>query len=616
VAYVGTDSQLNALRDALPRLFSNVDEATFAAIRPHLVWQWVEIPGGAVLLREGDPTDALYVLVSGRLRASVRAADGADHIVGEIARGETVGEMGIVTGEPRRATITALRDSLLARFDLATIRVILHEFPGLALNLSRVIIERLQRRNDSQKPVRNLTNIAVVPISDRVDAAAVVQQLTRHLQKQGQNVFHISAGTIDAKSGRAIGLQANDGAPEANHWLVSYLDVLEARYSLVLYQAEFDATTWTQRCLRQADEVLLVGRAAASPELSPVERRCLSGVEPLNQVRHTLLLLHEAGEWATGTTQFLAKRPAVTRHYHVRSGNEKDVARLSRFLGGNAVGLVLSGGGARGLAHIGAFRAIEEAGIPVDVIGGTSIGSVLGACYACYGSWQRVIEETRSAFLSNPTSDFNLLPLVSLLAGRKLDRIVSERCRGHQVEELWIPFFCVSSNYTRACEVVHTRGDLRRALLASMAIPGIFPPVVSGNDLLVDGAVFNNMPVDVMARREVRTILAVDLRPEEKQPQPFGFDELPGTWALLVDRLKPASERRYHVPSILNSLVEASSLNSHQKRASVLGDVDLLFKPDVRRFGLLDWRSYDQLVEEGYRSASRVLAARSNVGRL
>jgi NTE family protein len=198
--------------------------------------------------------------------------------------------------------------------------------------------------------------------------------------------------------------------------------------------------------------------------------------------------------------------------------------------------------------------------------------------------------------LAKPTSDFNFLPLVSMLAGRKVNHIMEEFFGDMDIEDLLLPFFCVSTNYTQACEHVHSHGNLKWAVLASMAIPGVFPPVVRGDDLLVDGGVFNNMPVDVMARTGVSTILAVSLRQPDKPRGSLNFKEVPGTW------------RNYQLPSLLTTLMVTTALNSDQKMASVLHDVDLVFNPDVSRFGLLEWKSYDLLVEEGYRHAKEVLA--------
>ena len=602
-----TTPQTDVVRQALPRLLGELDEETFELIRPHVSWETVNLAGGEILFREGDPSDALYFLVSGRLQAIVTGPGGSGQVVGEIGRGESVGEMGLFSGEPRRATVSALRDSVLARIELAAFHRILKAVPALALTLNRVIIERLQRRNTSQKPLRNVTNIAVVSVSAGLSPRTVLGPLFAELETERRKVMHLTSESIDVAAGQPGAAQVTDDDLQAHYWLVHYLDELEGRCSLVFYEADPTPTEWTRRCIRQADEILWLADATASPELTEIERLCASG--SATRVRQTLVLLHPAdAQWAEGALRFLEKRPNVQRHHHVRAGKSGDVARLARFLTGNAVGLVLAGGGARGIAHIGVFRALEEAGIPVDYFGGTSIGSVLAACMACDWGWEKVYRENKREFLSNPTSDFNFIPLVSLLAGRKLDRILARSFGDHFIEEMWFPFFCVSSNYTQACEQIHTHGELKRALLASMAIPGVFPPIVSGNDLLVDGGVFNNMPVDIMARKGIRTILAVDLRPDDKQRRELNFKDVPGVWSLLADRFRPLERRRYHVPSLLTTLMAASTLTSQQKMTQVVADVDVLFNPDVRRFSLLEWKSYDLLVEQGYRHAQEVLA--------
>jgi NTE family protein len=354
----------------------------------------------------------------------------------------------------------------------------------------------------------------------------------------------------------------------------------------------------------------LLASSQASPNRSPIEQACLDGSTDATRARQTLVILHPANEtFAEGTRRLLEIRPGVHRHFHICMDRDKDLGRLARFLSNQAIGLVLAGGGARGLAHIGVFRALEEAGIPIDAVGGTSIGSVMGASLAFDWGWQRICDENKPRFLSNPTSDFNYLPFVSLLAGRKLDRILEASAMGGKdIEDLWLPFFCVSSNYTQACEHVHTRGNLKRAVMSSMAIPGVFPPVINGNDLLVDGGVFNNMPVDVMARAGVRTILAVDLRRQDQTVAPLDFDQVPGTWALLMDHLKPKARRRYRIPSMLTTLIAMATLSSNQKVKTLTDDVDLLFNPDVSQFGMLEWKSFDLLVEAGYRHARERLA--------
>jgi NTE family protein len=601
--------ELEALRKALPVLLGDLDEAAFEAIRPHLKWTWVELAGGEILFREGDASDAFYLVINGRLQASVADPGGEAQVVGEIGRGESVGEMGMFTDKPRIATISALRDALLARVEIATFQEMLRASPALVLGLNRVVIERLRRSNASQKTGQNITNIAVLAVSAGVSAAGLIEPLVAELQRQGKTAHILTSAAIDAAAGRSGAAQAGEEVVQDRRWLATYLDEMEGRYDLVFYQTDATPTAWTRRCLRQADEVLLVASAQAAPGLSEIEEACLRGSLGQGRAPQSLVLLHPSANVAlAGTAAFLSVRPGVGQHYHVRAGERADLARLARFLSHEAVGLVLAGGGARGLAHLGVFKALLEAGVPVDAVGGTSIGSVLGACMATGWDWDRIYAENKRQFLSNPTSDFNFLPLVSLLAGRKLERILEKFLGGLDIQDLVLPFFCVSSNYTRACEHLHDRGSLTLALMASMAIPGVFPPVVHGDDLLVDGGVFNNLPVDVMARRGVRTILAVDLRTQDKSRGTLNFAKVPGTWALLTDRLRAKSKRRYPLPSLLTTLMAANTLNSEQKTTAVIHDVDILFRPDVARFGLLEWKSYDRLVDAGYNHAREVIA--------
>ncbi|MGI8958061.1 MAG: cyclic nucleotide-binding and patatin-like phospholipase domain-containing protein [Chthoniobacterales bacterium] len=602
------DVQLDILRQAVPGLLGQLDDAALEIIRPHVAWEWVELAGGEVLFREGEPTDSICVVVSGRFQASIMGEDGQSRVVGEIGRGESVGEMGALTLEPRRATVVALRDSLLARIELGTFQKMVEACPALSLTIGRVVIERLQKRNASQKPTHNVVNLCVLPISPGLKSGPLLADLQAELEAQNQPALHLTSELIDQAAGRSGAAQVTEADQEGHRWLLRYLDEMEDKYSLVLYQADATLTPWTLRCLRQSDEVLLLGDAAAPPDLSEVEQINLNGEHPLTSARQTLVLLHPADAiWASGTPRFLALRPKVYRHFHLRSGRKDHLARLARFLSGRAVGLVLAGGGARGLAHLGVFRALQEAGVPIDAFGGTSIGSVLGASMAADWSWEKVYDENQREFAANPTSDFSFVPLLSILTGRKLDRILEKKTSGMCIEELWLPFFCVSSSYTQAREVVHTRGDLKRALLASMAIPGVFPPVVYEGDLLMDGGVFNNLPVDLMARSGVGTVMAVELRSLGKEPQ-VKFDQLPSSWALLIDRLKPRARRRYDVPSLVAMLMAASTLNSQQKTAQVIGDVDVLFQPDVAGFGMLEWKSFEKIVDRGYQHARAKIA--------
>jgi NTE family protein len=299
---------------------------------------------------------------------------------------------------------------------------------------------------------------------------------------------------------------------------------------------------------------------------------------------------------------------------HIRPELERDMARLARIESRTAVGLVLAGGGARGFAHLGVYQALQEHGIEADFIGGTSMGAAMALLVAADQPMAQAQKITRRAFRINPTGDFNWLPLLSLISGRRQRRIVTEGVTelfGFEadIEDLWKNYYCIAANYSHAREQVLRSGPLIKAVLASMAIPGALPPVVIDGDLLCDGGTFNNFPVDVMRNvRGIGTVIGVDLN--SRKPRRMDFDEVPGTWALLRDRLRPRAQQRYKLPSLPAYLLNVTILYSMSRQRHAQLQTDLYFNPPMDRVGLLEWKRFDQIVAQGYAHAVEVLKAR------
>jgi NTE family protein len=278
-------------------------------------------------------------------------------------------------------------------------------------------------------------------------------------------------------------------------------------------------------------------------------------------------------------------------------------------LTGNATGLVLSGGGAKGPAHLGAFKALEEAGIDIDFVGGTSVGSMMAAYISLDRPADDLIEYARREFAGNPTGDINIVPLVALLKGRRLQRTIHHAmvaAIGAEADVLdsWRTLFCVASSYSGAREVVITRGPLDRVLLASSSIPVALPPVPYDGELLVDGGVFNNFPADVMAGMGVRRIVGVDL--SRRTVQPCAYKEVPGTWDLLRARLR-GSRAQDGVPTLGTMLVATTLLYSESRREQARAAVDVYINPDLTSVGLLEWKAFDRAVALGYAETREVL---------
>lgn len=590
------------LGELLAQAFGELDAATLALLREQLAW--VEVAGGQALMQQGEPGDSMYLSVSGRLRAYVSQDGEAPRMVREMGRGQVIGEMSLYTDAPRSATVVAIRDSVLVRLDKAQFMRLIERQPGVGVALTRQIVHRLQTEH-APAPFAAPVVQTLLPITPGVDAPALARGLAQELSRFGR-VRVLDAAAVQA----AVGEAADES--ERYRQVSLWLDEVESGHDFVLLVADDAPTAWTQRCCRHADEVLLLADAAAPVAVHASERQCLVERPPRTEAAEILVLLHPADTPAPrGTAAWLARRP-VADHFHVRPTLARDLARLARLQARRAVGLVLAGGGARGFSHLGLLRALQEAGVEVDCVGGTSMGSVMAALAAADQPLGRVMDVARAAFKVNPTGDFNLLPLISLIRGRRL-RVALDRALGSLVgadagiEDLWKPFYCVATNYSQASEALLTHGRLERALRASTAIPGALPPVIVDGDLLCDGGSFNNFPVDVMrARRGVGLVIGADLSLHKVRK--VDFDEVPSPWALLRDRWRPRAQRRYRLPALSAYLLNVTILYSSSRRRAARAACDVYFNPPLERVGLLAWQRFDAIVEQGHAHALGVLA--------
>jgi len=601
-----SDYHERLLSESLAALFGDLDSAALRLLREQL--RWVALAGGQTLMAEGEAGDSMYLSISGRLRAYVRQDDGTPRMVREMSRGQVIGEMSLITHEPRSATVVAIRDSMLVRLDKAAFDHLVATHSQVALALARQIIQRLKTEHQPSAYAAPVT-VGLVPISDGVDAAAFAADLAKQLEAFG------GVCTVDARLMRRDDGITEDAA-DTHRRVALALDRMEATHVFVLLVADAAPTPWSQLCSRHCDELLLLADAAQAPALHAVERDCLMRRPPRTEAAEILLLLHDAQQRCpSGTRAWLARRP-VADHLHLRPALERDMARLARMLARRAVGLVLAGGGARGFAHLGVLRALQEQGIEVDAVGGTSMGAVMALMAACDQPVERLLQVARGAFRVNPTGDFNLVPLISLIRGRRL-RAIAHRALTElagsdaiDLEDLWKSYYCVATNYSQAREEVLRHGPALNAVLASTAIPGALPPVVRDGDLLCDGGSFNNFPVDVMrVQRGIGRVIGVDL--SAHKPRRLEFAEVPGPWALLRDRLRPRAARRFRLPTLAAYLLNVTILYSQSRQRVAERQLDVHIKPALERVGLLQWNRIDSIVQQGYEQALQALAAQA-----
>ena len=563
------------------------------------------LASGHVLIRQGDAADYIYMLVTGRLRAWVTDQYGSSEVVGDITPGEVVGEMALLTDEPRSATVRAVRDSELISIPRSSFMQIVAGDPGSLLNITRMIVKRLRRANQSRNPSARPRTLAIVPVTDTPRLKEFASQLAAALDVP-ERVLRLDH---HAASVGMTGYVAEDANPldTLHDPLTDWLNVQERKYTYVVYEAESKVSRWTRRCLRQADLVLLLHdcrHPAPRPEMeAEIAKLAASAAAP----RIELVILRAAAAVPGGTPQLLARYHSQD-HHHVGDGVKADFRRLCRLISGQANALVLSGGGARGFAHIGVIRGLVEAGIEIDYVGGTSIGSIVAGKLAQGATPAEIRDILHHYFVARGTPISFTFPAVALSSGARVSQRLREAFGEDHIEDLALHYFCVSGNLTQGRMKVHDRGCLWRAMRASASIPGILPPVRDGDDLLVDGGVVNNMPVDIMRQRVTDSgrIVSVDVMSKpDLHPGPLNDRGIYYGGLHLLQRV--FMPRRKLPPRLASILLHSSGMGElhHTSAAQQLADV--VVRPDVSEIGMVEWDKFDSAVEAGYVAVSRVL---------
>ena len=560
-----------------------------------------EIAGGDWLFHQGEEGSSLYLLVRGRLQVFRENPEPQPHeLLGEVVPGESVGEVGLLSGEKRSASVRAIRDSLLINISRKSFEHLSARHPALIMKLASHVARLLQRSHSgaAAAAARRLSSITLLPISESARAREFCRELTSGIKSFGR--------TLSLSADRLVEMGAPEnvrtGQADLPDALKFWVHDQETLNRFLIYQCEADDGSWTRFAMRQSDLVVYVGDARDSPALSDWEARLRAGKGAATGRQALVLLQPAADSPITGTAQWLEGRQPDF-HLHVRQDKADDVQRVARVISGNALGLVLGGGGARGFAHLGVYKALLELGITVDWVGGASIGSIFGAPVAADWAYDKAYQVARHSFVKGkPFSDFTL-PVAALIRGRRMERELNAN-QDLQIEDMPLPFFCISSVLDSGELHVHESGHLSSALRAGAALPGVIPPAVVDRRLHIDGAVLNSLPVDLMLQKPVGKIIAVDLSSHKSYE--VDYPAIPSPWAILAGRILPFA-RKYRVPSLATTILKATEIGTQsQVRASGM-QADLLLQPPVRQFGLTDVTAFDRIVETGYQYAKTEL---------
>ncbi|XP_075295502.1 patatin-like phospholipase domain-containing protein 7 isoform X3 [Opisthocomus hoazin] len=567
---------------------------------------WMEVEAGRAVYRQGDKSDCTYIVLNGRLRSVIRMDDGKKHLTGEYGRGDLIGV--VVT-----RLIHLLGEKILGS---------LQQGAGHPLGL-----HSSSSKWDAGNPASNLSTVAIMPVSEEVPLTAFTLELKHALSAVGPALL-LTSDNIKQRLGSA----ALDSIHE--YRLSSWLGQQEDIHRIVLYQADSTLTPWTQRCIRQADCILIVGLGDQEPTVGELERMLENTAV---RAQKQLVLLHkEDGPLPSRTVEWLNMRSWCSAHLHLHCprrvfskrslpklvemyervfqkppDRHSDFSRLARVLTGNAIALVLGGGGARGCSQVGVIRALIEAGIPVDMIGGTSIGAFMSALYAEERSYNQMrIKARQWAMVMNSVFKTILdltYPITSMFSGAAFNNSINNIFKDKQIEDLWIPYFTITTDITASAMRVHTDGSLWRYVRASMSLSGYMPPLCDPKDghLLMDGGYINNLPADVARSMGAKVVIAIDVGSRDETDLTNYGDCLSGWW-LLWKRWNPLAEKVkvLNMAEIQTRLAYVCCVRQLEMVKN--SDYCEYIRPPIDRYGTLDFGKFDEICEVGYQHGKTV----------
>ncbi len=540
--------------------------------------QLVLFPKDTFIFKMNDPADCLYIIKSGEVKV-VAGEDDTDEVLAYLGRGSYFGEMAMLTGEPRSASIITTMDTELFMLTKQDFDQLLARHPSIAVTLSHVLSQRLRdlsikragRQNKLISIINPLTEayghdividlarrlvketngrvalVDIAPVGERIRSSSEENQESKGAYWIIRNLDNIQEEELEKllpkdADGVNFFVPPLQKEPPLSTYIVQLLSLFKEFYNFVLIhvKADSDYHDDIMKIVEQSNTVLYLLKQPDTPAEAAQETALLRALhqEQAGLMKKTeLVVLRDSPD--SSFSEQLSSFVDRTRIHYLRIGEpaqmlfrspsetvitvsepvpqtQRDVSRIARRLGNVSVGLVLGGGGARAYAHLGILKVLEEEHIPVDIIAGTSMGAFLGALYIMGKSIDEILEISQEAWRRLNSPFSWTLPRVAFIKGKRIDRLVHDIFGDTLIEDLPLPFFCVAADLVSGQEVVLGSGKLYKAILATGALPAFFQPVAIKNMFLVDGGVVNNVPGDVLKKQGIDIVIAVDVTPERE----------------------------------------------------------------------------------------------------
>ena len=527
--------------------------------------------------------------MSGRVQAIVNHGKDNEIILGELKKGDIIGDMALITGEKRSATIKATKLSRLIYISKKSFDHVMYNNPKALMEVSKTLINRLKYKDSIEKVNKNMI-IGVISFLDNKTTSQFYDSISANLKK---------FGSIDDLTENSVDLSAKDSNLDFEILLEN---IIANNDFLILHSNDINDLKWKKNIAKYADQILVLGNANELMKLKEEEEEIFNKYSNINLGKIWLVLNHQKNTVLPSNTSKITNLRNGIKTFHVKENDESDIKRLVRFITKQTIGLTLGGGGAKGFAHFGIYKAMNELKIPVDIIGGTSAGSIVASQIALGHSFDEIIDKNRKVNSLKMFKEYGI-PYISLIKSNKIEQAAKISAEGKDIEDLWIPFFAPATDLTNSKLIIFDKGPLWEAIRSSGALPGIVLPHFSNGNVIVDGGLMNNLPVDIMRERYGGIIICSSCSLDKSMKT--SLTGIPNQLKLLMTKLfnKSKFEKEYqNIPTITDIIFKTSVVASASQISNNINMSDLFLELPMSEFGLTEFNdaAMMKMIEIGY----------------
>lgn len=505
-----------------------------------------EVRKDTVIYSEGSPPDFFYFLLKGKVGVFSKTPLGVKEIE-TIDKGVSFGIISLFTGEPHSVTTKTKEDSTLLKIKCGAFKEFLQKYPFLALDFSLILSKRVKKRVDAPKKIFKSTGVTIMSgiaaervIEYIIDIAYLLKEEGRRrvciveVLDKGRSVLPSFTGSAVSSASLSKMRSAGDFSAHIVSREIDYFscrldregastemlfDFLAENYHFIFYCLPQDCAQYGAEAFLGASSFLYYFTAECLKPGDDIDRFVSHMPASQNPFAVGIFVLKNYPGVSSDSYRPTERYPYFMLYPEKNTSYWLMLRKVYRILADKTVGIALSSGGAYGIAHIGALEVIDSCCLPVDMVCGASVGSLVAALWALGFSYDEIRQKTAYfGTILRWHSFLNMaIPLKGMIREKKLLGVCRHIFGSRTFADTRFPLRIVAFNFNKRKAQVFSSGSIYRAVAASCAMPGIFEPVMLGDDYFFDGGVLHALPVEPLVTQGLKKIIAVNLVPRSDE---------------------------------------------------------------------------------------------------